>query len=256
MPTIEQTRPDGVDVTVDVAAEADVVATPAPPTTPPARRPIRRSTKFGVALVVVLSLLEITGFATHYLLVSSRFVTTDNATIDGKATDVVAPVSGVLARWDVQDGEYVRDRQPLGRIRVGGSDGPQKVVRASGEGRVARSRVTDGEWVTAGRRLATTFDGAGLYVTARVPEEEIADVRVGAPVGISVDALPGRELPGMVTEIQMGTASRFTVYPNLEDDPSSPDRTDEWVAVRVAFLDTGTFEPRPGMSVTAHIHRD
>jgi multidrug resistance efflux pump len=252
MPTIEQTRLDDIDVPVDVVTEARA----APPTAPPAKRPIRRSTKFGVALVAVLALLEITGFATHYLLVSSQYVTTDNATIDGKATDVVAPVSGVLERWDVQDGDLVRDRQPLGRIRVGGSDGPQKVVRASGDGQVARSRVTDGEWVTAGRRLATTFDGAGLYVTARVPEEEIADVRVGAPVGIAVDALPGRELPGMVTEIQMGTASRFTVYPNLEDNPTSPDRTDEWVAVRVAFLDTGGFEPRPGMSVTARIHRD
>lgn len=253
MTTIEQTRLDEVGVAADVDART---APPTPTAEAPARRPIRRSTKLGVALVVVLSLLEITGFATHYLLVSSLFVTTDNATVDGKATDVVAPVSGVLARWDVQDGEFVRDRQPLGRIRVGGSGGPQKVVRASGEGRVARSLVTDGEWVTAGSRLATTFDGAGVYVTARVPEEEVAEVRVGAPVEITVDALSGRELRGMVTEIQMGTASRFTVYPNLEDDPSSPDRTDEWVAVRVAFLDAGQLEVRPGMSVTARIQRD
>lgn len=83
----------------------------------------------------------------------------------------------------------------------------------------------------------------------------MADVRVGAPVEVTVDALSGRELRGMVTEVQMGTASRFTVYPNLEDDPARTDRTDEWVAVRVALLDAAPFEPRAGMSVTARIHR-
>lgn len=222
---------------------------------PPTRRPIRRSTKWGLALVAALTVLEVAAFATHYVLVTARYVVTDNAAVDGRASDLVAPVSGVLTRWEVQEGDYVRARQPLGRVRVGGSDGPQWVVRAPADGQVARSLVADGEWVTAGHRMATTLDGDGVYVTARVPEEEVSDVRIGTPVEISVDAFDGADLRGVVTEIQSGTAERFTVYPNIEESPTSLDRTDQYVAVRVAFTDTDGFEPRPGMNVSVWIRR-
>lgn len=247
MAITEQTRLDN--------RETIVPATRAPRADPPTRRPIRRSTKLGLALVAVLSILEITAFATHYLLVTSRYVVTDNAAVDGRASDLVAPVSGVLTRWEVQEGDYVRARQPLGRVRVGGSGGPQWVVRAPADGQVARSLVADGEWVTAGHRLVTTFDGDGAYVTARVPEEEVSDVQVGAPVDIEVDAFDGSDLRGVVTEVQTGTAGRFTVYSNIEEKPSSTDRIEQYVAVRVAFVDTGKFEPRPGMNVTVRISR-
>ncbi|MGD9530901.1 HlyD family efflux transporter periplasmic adaptor subunit [Pseudonocardia sp.] len=220
------------------------------------RRPFTRFTKIGLAVVALLVVLETAGFATHYLLVTARYVTTDNAQIDGTAVDIVAPASGTVTRWRIGVGSTLREREVVGRIRVGTqASGPQLTIKSPGRGTVVRSSVTDGQWVTQGTRLATAYEFGDIYVTARVPAGEIGDVRPGARVDMAVDAYPGVTLTGLVTAIPLATADRFTAYPALDSDPTNPQPADRWIPVRVAFTDTAGVEIRPGLSVTARIHR-
>jgi multidrug resistance efflux pump len=237
----------------DPAAVAATATPDHPDPAPRARRPLTRSTKVGLLVVALLVLVETAAFAGHYLLVSSRYVSTDNAQVDGTAVDIVAPADGVLTRWTATPGQEVTEREPVGRIKVGGS-GPQLVVRSPGRGTVARSLYTEGAYVTEGTRLATAYDGGGVYVTARVAEEDVHAVRVGAPVDVSVDG--GATVTGVVSEIQGGTAGQFTIYPNPQDDPTHPQATDQYVAVKVAITGAVDADLRPGTNVTVDIHRD
>jgi multidrug resistance efflux pump len=239
----------------DPAAVA-ATATPDPrPDLAPGPRPLTRFTKVGLVVVALLALAETAAFTSHYLLVSSRYVSTDNAQVDGRAVDIVAPADGVLTRWTAQPGETLTPREVVGRIRSGGT-GPQVVIRSPGGGTVARSLATDGAFVAEGTRLATAYDLGGLYVTARVPETDVRDVRLGAPVDITLDSDPDAKVAGVVTGVQGATAGQFTIFPNPQDDPTNPQATDQYVPVRIAFTSIGDADVRPGLSVTVDIHRD
>ena len=67
-------------------------ATPADDTTPAEgtavegetkRRGLKRSTKIGLAVIVVLAVLAAAAFTINYFVNSSKFVSTDNAQVDG-----------------------------------------------------------------------------------------------------------------------------------------------------------------------------
>jgi multidrug resistance efflux pump len=62
--------------------------------------------------------------------------------------------------------------------------------------------------VTAGQDLATGYDLRKIYITARVDETDIGNVRPGQLVDIDVDAYHGVPITGIVQEIQ-GAAAVF-----------------------------------------------
>lgn len=256
-PTTPPTAPAAPTAPTAAPSRAAGAPTAPPPGPPPrTRRPFTRFTKAGLALVTLLVVLEAAAFATHYALVTSRYVTTDNAQIDGTAVDIVAPASGTLTRWRIGVGDTLTEREIVGRIRVGSEgNGPQVPIKSPGGGTVVRSTASDGQWVTQGTRLATAYEFGDIFVTARVPAEEIGDVVPGARVDITADAYPDVTLTGIVTAIPPATADRFTVFPALDSDPTNPQPADRWIPVRVSFTNTAGVEIRPGLSVTAHIHR-
>jgi multidrug resistance efflux pump len=56
---------------------------------------------------------------------------------------------------------------------------------------------------------------------------------VGNPVDITVDAYPHTPVDGIVTEIQAGTAGRFTIWPNPDTDPTNPQKVDQYVPLKI-----------------------
>jgi len=63
--------------------------TPTPP--PPTRW--RRSTKIALTAIAVVSLLETAAFSGTYFLDTSKYVSTDNAQVDGDKVDINAPAT-------------------------------------------------------------------------------------------------------------------------------------------------------------------
>ena len=80
-------------------------------------------------------------------------------------------------------------------------------------GIVARTVVNTGELVDDGQALAFIHDLDTLWVVANVEETQIAKVRIGQPVEITVDAWPDTPLTGHVGKIGSVTGSRFAVIP-------------------------------------------
>jgi multidrug resistance efflux pump len=216
-----------------------------------------RRTRVGMTVLAVLVALEAAAFAGTFLLYSRDYVTVRNAQVDGDDIQVNAPVAGRVTGWRLAQGSALRTREVIGRITIDGSGGrPQYVLRAPGSGTVAAVDVTEGEWVDVGDPLATAYGPQGVYVTARVGERDVAAVRVGQAVDLELDAAPGTPVHGVVTEVQASTAGAFEVFPSPDQDTRNPQPVDQYVPVRIAFIDAGGLRPVPGMNVTARIHRD
>jgi hypothetical protein len=94
---------------------------------------------------------------------------------------------------------------------IGGGARPQRVIKAPKTGTIAVDNATPGQYVTAGARLATAYDD--VYVTARVPEEEIGGVCEGSLVDITAirRSCPRRR------RAQLTAQARRTRRPQLED---------------------------------------
>jgi HlyD family secretion protein len=83
-------------------------------------------------------------------------------------------------------------------------------VRATSEGVVVygdpdqqwrRGEITVGAQVQPGQVLMTIPDVGGLIAVVNIPEADIHDVRTGQTAQITVDALPGRAFPAVVTKV-------------------------------------------------------
>ena len=110
------------------------------------------------------------------------------------------------------------------------------VLRAPMTGEIAEKLVTDGQAVRAGDNLFLIADRRVLWLDLAVYEMDARSLRVGAPVSIIVDALPGRTYTGRIT----------FVYPTVDTATRTLTARAE-VVNRDGAL-------RPGMYATALIH--
>ncbi len=79
-------------------------------------------------------------------------------------------------------------------------------------GWITKRNVEQGSYVQPGQSLLALVT-QDEWVTANFKESELAQMRPGQRVDISVDAYPQLKLKGHVDSVQLGTGSRFTAFP-------------------------------------------
>ncbi|KXU82350.1 multidrug ABC transporter permease [Paraburkholderia monticola] len=128
------------------------------------------------------------------------------------------------------------------------------VIRSSIAGRVGDRSVRVGQFVQPGTRMLSVVPVQDTYLTANFKETQIGRMRVGQPVEISVDALSGHTLHGVVDSFAPGTGSQFALLP-AENATGNFTKIVQRVPVRI-HLETGPETHKvllPGMSVTARV---
>jgi membrane fusion protein, multidrug efflux system len=80
-------------------------------------------------------------------------------------------------------------------------------------GIVSNKSVVVGANLSIGQSLMTIVPLKDLWVTANFKETQLAEMRVGQPVKIEVDALGGRKFEGKVTQIGGATGSSLSLFP-------------------------------------------
>jgi multidrug resistance efflux pump len=236
-------------VTEPVARSDDAPAAPA------GRRRMKRSTRISLLVILVVAVLLGAAITASYLIDAQNYVTTDNAQIDGDKIAVNAPTSGTVVDWKAMQGSQLQKDHIVGRIRIqGGFVQPQMPVRAPADATVVVDNAVEGSYVTAGTELAVAYDFSKIFVTARVDETAIDDVRTGQRVDISVDAFPGAGLTGTVREVQGGAAGVFSIFPEANTSGNFQKIT-QVIPVKISIDDPGSLALVPGMNVTAKIHK-
>jgi membrane fusion protein, multidrug efflux system len=105
-------------------------------------------------------------------------------------------------------------------------------------GIVAKTTVNTGELVDEGQTLAFVHDLDTLWVVANIEETQIAQVKIGQPVQITIDAWPDSVLQGIVRKIGSVTGSQFAIIPR-ESLGGNFVKTVQRVPVRISVQDPG-----------------
>jgi membrane fusion protein (multidrug efflux system) len=142
-------------------------------------------------------------------------------------------------------GQASRAQLEAAQVNVGAT-----ILRASIDGRVGDKTVRIGQFVQAGTRLMSVVPVQQLYIEANFKETQVGLMRVGQPVSLEVDALPGVEIHGHVQSVSPGTGAQFSLLPP-QNATGNFTKIVQRIPVRIA-IDAGA-ETRqmlvPGMSV-------
>ncbi len=125
------------------------------------------------------------------------------ASLELSYTTVTAPISGVVASRSIKSGNFVQINSPIIRI----------------------------------------VDASRLEATLNVPEREIAKLKPGQAVGLTVDALPGKQFTGTVARIAPVVDNGSRYVPRRV--PRSPAMANCSRACSAASASTTTSVPMP-----------
>jgi multidrug resistance efflux pump len=245
----------------EATAVADAAAQPAPEAAAAVgvdaeKREMKPSTRLALIVIGVVAAVMVLGMVWVYVIEGRKYVSTDNAQVDGDKITVNAPSSGTLTDWTATQGTQLIKDRVLGRIKIqAGFAQPQQPIKAPGDGTIVVDDGVEGAFVAAGTQLAVAYDLAKIYVTARVDETDVDDVHPGQTVDIDVDAFPGVDLVGTVTEVQGGAAGEFSAFPQ-SNTAGNFQKVTQVIPVKIAIDDTKNLSLVPGMNVTVKIHKD
>ncbi|MHB8423286.1 MAG: HlyD family secretion protein [Leptospirales bacterium] len=120
-------------------------------------------------------------------------------------------------------------------------------------GQVAERISQIGEVVSPGQPLLSIVDPSDIWITAKVKETRMKDVRVGQPVDINVDTYDGHTFHGHVDRLLPVSAAAVSLLPP-ENASGTFVKVIQRIPVRIRIDNPGTFSLRPGMSTEVKIH--
>jgi membrane fusion protein (multidrug efflux system) len=122
-------------------------------------------------------------------------------------------------------------------------------------GRIGKRTIEVGQRVTAGQQL-TAIVQDNVWVVANFKETQLADLKPGQNVKVSVDAIPGKELIGQVDSFSPASGAQFALLP-ADNATGNFTKIVQRVPVKIVFkpADLKALSGRlvPGMSVIAEV---
>lgn len=198
---------------------------------------------------LVLLVLVVAGCCAGYYFISVRanYFTTDNAKVTAKMYNVLPAASGKLLEWDVESGDLVSKNQVLGRQET------LPYITSPITGTVVKNEASVDQAVSPGSPLAVIADTDNMYIGVNVEETEIARIKLGQVVDVTIDAYPGKTFRGRVTDIDLTTQTFFSNASSFSTSGTFTKVT-QLIPVKVTLLDTQSLPMAFGMNATVKIH--
>ncbi|MBA5638144.1 HlyD family secretion protein [Duganella sp. LX20W] len=122
-------------------------------------------------------------------------------------------------------------------------------------GRIGKRAVEVGQRVQPGQQL-TAIVQDNVWVTANFKETQLADLRAGQPVKVTIDAIPGKTLEGQVESFSPASGAQFALLP-ADNATGNFTKIVQRVPVKIVFKpeDVKALSGRlvPGMSALAEV---
>ena len=170
-----------------------------------------------------------------------------------------AALNSAMANVDVltaQRQEAARQQQELKTaLAKAERDLSFTVVRAPIDGVIGNRAMRVGDFVQTGQRLASLVPLKDVYIDANFKETQLARLRPGQPVAISVDALAGHDITGTVASVSPASGSVFSLLPP-DNATGNFTKIVQRLAVRI-HLPADVADRRllrPGMSVVVDVN--
>jgi membrane fusion protein, multidrug efflux system len=128
-------------------------------------------------------------------------------------------------------------------------------IRAPVDGVVANRAAQVGDFVQTGQRIAALVPLSNVFIDANFKETQLAHMRPGQPVSITVDALPDEKFGGVVASVSPASGAVFSLLPP-DNATGNFTKIVQRLAVRIQVpadvAERGAL--RPGMSVVAAVN--
>jgi membrane fusion protein (multidrug efflux system) len=170
-----------------------------------------------------------------------------------------AAVDGAIANVDVLKAQQQEASQTLKELRTAQAKAERDLsfteIRAPIDGVLGNRAMHTGDYVQPGQRLAALVPLDGVYVDANFKETQLAGMRPGQPVTVSVDALPEHDILGQVASVSPASGSVFSLLPP-DNATGNFTKIVQRLAVRIRLPADVTDKRllRPGMSVVASVN--
>ncbi|UGQ45330.1 HlyD family secretion protein [Massilia endophytica] len=185
-----------------------------------------------------------------------------NASRASAAADVSARRdSAAAARAQITAAASARDvlKAQIEVLNVQLKDAEQQLaynkILAPVGGRIGKRTIEVGQRIQPGQQLAAIVQD-NVWVTANFKETQLADMHVGQPVHLSIDALPGKELVGRVDSFSPASGAQFALLP-ADNATGNFTKIVQRVPVKITLKpeDIKAYSGRlvPGMSVIAEV---
>lgn len=126
---------------------------------------------------------------------NAGFVATDDARVAASLVPVSANSSGVLERFQLQEGQMVSANDILGWVYGA------EVMRVPVSGLVTQTNVVQGQHVSAAAPMAVISEAGSVHIQADIEETDILSIYLGQRVYVSVDTFGRQRFSGYVSGI-------------------------------------------------------
>jgi membrane fusion protein (multidrug efflux system) len=129
------------------------------------------------------------------------------------------------------------------------------VIRAPIDGVIGNRAVQTGDYLQPGQRLASLVPLDDVYVDANFKETQLARLRPGQPVRISVDALPEDDINGSIESLAPASGAVFSLLPP-DNATGNFTKIVQRLPVRISVPSNVASQGRlrPGMSVVVRVN--
>ncbi|MED4603823.1 efflux RND transporter periplasmic adaptor subunit [Paenibacillus validus] len=211
-------------------------------------------------LLTVLAVLLIGGGAGgyYYYRESSKYISTEDAKVQGDLRAIGSLSAGKLLEWRYQEGEAFAKGDVLGIVETspsrGNSPATTTEIVASEQGTLIQSNAVQNQTVAPGATLAMSADLNRLYITANLQETEITEVQVGNRVTFTIDAFKDVTFTGRVEKIGLGTNSSFSLLPS-SNTSGNYTKVIQRIPVKISIDDYQGKRLIPGLNATVKIEK-
>jgi membrane fusion protein (multidrug efflux system) len=169
--------------------------------------------------------------------------------------------SAAAAKAQIASAKSARDvlNAQIGVLQVQLKDAKQQLaynkILAPVSGRIGKRTIEVGQRVQPGQQL-TAIVQENVWLTANFKETQLADMKVGQEVKVTIDAIPGKELIGKVDSFAPASGAQFALLP-ADNATGNFTKIVQRVPVKVVFKpeDVKALSGRlvPGMSAIAEV---
>jgi multidrug resistance efflux pump len=224
-----------------------------------------------IILVIAIVVVVVAAIAGWYWYQGAHYVATNDARVSADLVSISPEIVGKLLEWRVKEGDMVAKDDVLGRqdlesALTSGAMNPQAmgsvaavvaekaVLKSPINGQVILSNAVVGEMAAPGMSLAIIADTDHLYIGANIEEGDIARVKIGQAVDISVDAFHGKLFHGRIMTIGRATLSTFSLLPaQNRSNEGNYTKVVQVIPIKVSILDQGDARLMVGMNTYIRI---
>jgi membrane fusion protein (multidrug efflux system) len=178
----------------------------------------------------------------------------DSLRADAKVAEAkanLAAAGGQIAVLESQRPQLLADIDAVAAaLKLARIELDSTAIRSPADGWVGERQARVGQYVRPGS-LLIAFVAKGVWVVANFKETQIPELRVGAPVSVAIDSVPGAVFSGIIDSLSPASGAQFALLPP-DNATGNFTRIAQRIPVRIALSagQSGLDQLRAGMSAT------